>query len=144
MLKNKIIIKGKSSDLKEIKSLLKRCEDLEEIIDNESVVLILDNEIHKSSDSANVVIPLSNKAYGGEKVLTYSAVDNRADVVALNLQPHQSSKSFELLYGVEMGRIYISKENKYSMYPVLCVAAALIAGKIPIKKVIEIFNSILK
>ncbi len=144
MLKNKIIIKGKSSDLKEIKSLLKRFEDLEEIINNESVVLVLDNEIHKSSDSANVVIPLSNKAYGGEKVLTYSAVDNRADVVALNLQPHQSSKSFELLYGVEMGRIYISKENKYSMYPVLCVAAALIAGKISVKKVIEIFNSILK
>ncbi|MCH5202844.1 MAG: hypothetical protein J1F17_06520 [Oscillospiraceae bacterium] len=143
MLKNEIIIKGKSPELKLIKKLLQRCMESEVVLENQRAVLVLDKEIHMSADTENLAVPYHNKAYSGIDVLTYSQSDNRADVAALNLQSHQSTKSFELLYGIEMGRIYIDKNSEFDMYSVMCVAAALIAGKVPVKKAIEFLNSIL-
>lgn len=144
MLKNEIIIKGKSPDLKQINKLLQRCMEADSALENERAVLVLDKEIHMSADTENIAVPYHNKAYSGMDVLTYSQTDNRADVVALNLQLHQNTKSFELLYGIEMGRIYIDKSSEFDMYSVMCIAVSLIAGKVPVKKVIEFLNNILR
>jgi hypothetical protein len=70
--------------------------------------------------------------------------DKNADVTVFNLQPHKSSNSFELLCGIEMGRVFMNKNSEIAVYSVLCTASALIAGKVNVKNVIELFNIILK
>jgi hypothetical protein len=91
-----------------------------------------------------VAVPSRNKAYTGDNVLTYSMTDKNADVTVFNLQPHEKVNSFELLYGFDMGRVFINKNSDIPVFSVLCVSAALIAGNVNVKKVIELFNSILK
>lgn len=143
MITGEIIVKGKSPDKKIIKKLIDLCNESSVKLDTEDVVLVLDNEVHMSADCQNYAVPSTNKAYRG-RALTYSEADNNADVMTLNLQSYENKKSFELLSGWEMSRIYMNKESEFSSYSVLCVASALIAGKATVKNVVELFNSILK
>ena len=99
MIKDKIIIKGESPYKTAVKRLVDRCEKLCTDLEIEKVVLVLDNEVHKSADTENLAVPSTNRAYTGESVLTYSQTDRNANIMALNLQSHNSKKSFELLYG---------------------------------------------
>ena len=143
MINGEIILKGKSPDVKLIKKLISKCNESSVSLDIDRVVLVLDNEIHRSSDTETYVVPYSNRAYRG-KAITFSQFDHNADVMALNLQSHKDTKTFELLYGFEMGRVYMNKESEFSVFPVLCVASGLIGGKAKLKKVIELLNDVLK
>ena len=76
--------------------------------------------------------------------VTYSADDNSADIVAINVQKHTDYISFELMSADHMGRVFIDNSKNISAADVLVVAAVMYAAGVPLKSVISAVNSILK
>ncbi|MDD6644587.1 MAG: hypothetical protein PUE67_00760 [Oscillospiraceae bacterium] len=143
-MNNQIVIKGDSPDKKEVEMLLKNCVSSQSLETKVPVTLVLDNAYHDFDIKGALAVPASNKMYDGGEKLTYSTVNQSADVVGLNIQDRENQRCFELLYGAEMGRIFVSKSKDIAIPSVVAAASALIAGKIPVKKVIEEINNQLK
>lgn len=92
-----------------------------------------------------VVCPAELKLSGPyESCVTYSAKDNSADIVAINLQKHTGYASFELMSAEHMGRVFIDNSKAIDAETVLMAAAVMYAMGIPLKNVISVINSILK
>lgn len=76
--------------------------------------------------------------------VTYSAEDNSADIVAINVQKHTGYVSFELMSAEHMGRVFIDNSKHIEVESVLMAAAVMYAAGNPLKNVISVINSILK
>lgn len=76
--------------------------------------------------------------------VTYSAKDNSADIVAINVQKHTGYVSFELMSAEHMGRVFIDNSKNINADSVLAAAAVMYASGVPLKDVISVINSILK
>ncbi|MDY4813944.1 MAG: hypothetical protein SO152_08880 [Ruminococcus sp.] len=143
-MNNKIVIRGESPAIKAIENLAKNCVSRYSLEIKQPVTLVLDDKYYQVDSSCALVLPASNQMYSGDEKLTYSTVNQSADVVGLNIQDRETQRCFELLCGAEMGRIFVSKKRDISIPSVVAVASAFIAGKIQVKKVIEAINNLLK
>lgn len=143
-MNNKILIKGESPEIKAIENLVNSCVSRYSHEIKQPVTLVLDDKYYQVDSGCALVLPASNQMYNGREKLTYSTVNQSADVVGLNIQNREKQRCFELLCGAEMGRVFVSKERDISIPSVVAVASALIAGKIQVKNVIEEINNELK
>lgn len=143
-MNNKIVIRGETPEIKVIENLVNSCVSKYSLEIKKPVTLVLDDKYYQVDGSCALVLPASNQMYNGREKLTYSTVNQSADVVGLNIQDRESQRCFELLCGAEMGRVFVNKNRDISIPSVVAVASALIAGKIQVIKVIEVINNLLK
>lgn len=103
-------------------------------------------EILKNQDKnfSCAAVPCGVKTEGFEKTVTFSTDDFAAEIVALNLQQQADNKSFELMAGSVMGRIFIDNNKEISMNAVLISAAGLLAAGFGLHEIITSINGILK
>lgn len=112
------------------------------------VLVLLDSSTDCVSESCTgIAAPQSIRLEGNAEnaeVFRYSINDMSADITAINVQAHASNMSFELLFGSHMGRVFVGKDLKLTMEPILIVAAAMRAGKMEPAEIIAHLNAILK
>lgn len=102
-------------------------------------------ENNKEVTGHMVVCPVGLKLSGTPAgCVTYSAKDNSADIVAINVQKHTGYISFELMSAEHMGRVFIDNSKHIDVDSVLMAASVMYAAGIPLKNIISVINSILK
>ena len=76
------------------------------------------------------------------EIYKYAIDQNKADIVAKNLNHADQFTSFELLFDCSIGRIKFSNEKNLAALNVLACAGAMIACGIDFKEIIEAFKVI--
>lgn len=129
-------------------------EQAEKLLELCTVKLMPDHppfEIFAAEDGSDIAgrlvvcpVEFKSKAAAAQRCVTYSAKDNSADIVAINLQRHTGYVSFELMSAEHMGRVFIDNSKGIDAEAVLMAAAVMYAMGAPLKNVISVINSILK
>ena len=108
------------------------------------VGVITDNDVPCEGECDVWVIPYEYKLTPPENSVTYSLSNNSARAVLINIQNHTHSKSFEIMFDSNMGRVFIDNSNKTSPRDVLICAAAFLAAGMDFQRVLDVLNEILK
>lgn len=107
--------------------------------------ILTTSENNREVTGRMVVCPVGLKLSGTPAgCVTYSAKDNSADIVAINVQKHTGYVSFELMSAEHMGRVFIDNSKNIDVDSVLMAASVMYAAGVPLKNVISVINSILK
>ena len=139
-----VVFYGEEVNIEQAKKLHQLCAD--KLLQNYPLCDILITwDKTKDVTGKKVVCPVDVRLLGSPAGrVTYSADDNSADIVAINVQKHTDYISFELMSADHMGRVFIDNSKNISAADVLVVAAVMYAAGVPLKRVISAVNSILK
>lgn len=139
-----VVFYGEDVNIKEAEKLHSLCAD--KLLQNYPLCdILITSDRNKDVTGKKVVCPADITLSGSpEGIVTYSADDNSADIVAVNLQKHTGYISFELMSSEHMGRVFIDNSKNISVSDVLVVASVMYAAGVPLKNIISAVNSILK
>ena len=139
-----MVFHGEDVNREEAEKLLGLC--LKKLqLENTACEIFDASENNKEVTGHMVVCPVGLKLSGTPAgCVTYSAKDNSADIVAINVQKHTGYISFELMSAEHMGRVFIDDSKHIEVDSVLMAAAVMYAAGVPLKNVISAINSILK
>ena len=144
MLENIRII-GSHPEKAQIVSLLRRCdEELQQLQDRQILILLDGEEILPGGDFCGAACPMGARPENIKNTLCYSAENIGADIVALNVQEKSEYTCFELMAGNQMGRVFVSNKKGVGVQAVLITAAALMLCEIGLNEIIAVLNGILK
>ena len=97
-----------------------------------------------SYDSSAVVCADEKEKYPFRSVLTYSENGLSGDVSLLNIQEREECRSFEILRGTFMGRVFLPYVGRYSEKQVLIAFSALVLMGAQEKPLLSAINEIIK
>ncbi len=78
------------------------------------------------------------------RLVTFSRNNTSADVTSLNLQQRETCRSFEVLSGSSMGRVYVPYSCNYSMDQILIAVAVMCALGAALDDILTSLNGFLK
>lgn len=148
MITDKITVFGEKQEAMSICDLLNKCTIQTDVVPT-PVELYLWEGAQKADNSGKAaiqVVPYDMRGDfpQGAGIVTYSDVDNSADISAVNPQKRETSLCFEILCGVFMSRVFIPDTSEYTQRQVLACASVLYAMGVPMKKVVSLINESLK
>ncbi|MGN1050872.1 MAG: hypothetical protein ACI4QE_01085 [Acutalibacteraceae bacterium] len=137
MTKNPAVL-GNYSDISQVFSILQKID-----MDFSDITIVSDGKTEVKREKTDSMIAVKSNPIS-KYCLSYSMVDNSADVVLINLQKRENSISFEILMGNEMDRIFIGDDKSIRPESALIASTLMIKKGIAFEKVIKKLNDILK